>query len=83
MRYEIEITRVSYSTLTFGVEANSEEEAREKALDEARNTSFDEDDADGLRDYQLLRVRVYRRGVGGRVWGVDVTPCFFRKKFVY
>lgn len=62
MRYEIEITRVSYSTLTFGVEANSEKEAREKALDEARNTSFDED---GLRDYQLLRVRAYRRGVGG------------------
>lgn len=79
MRYEIEITRVSYSTLTFGVEANSEKEAREKALDEARNTSFDEDDA----DHQLLRVRAYRRGVGGRVWGVDVTPCFFRKKFVY
>ena len=45
MRYEVEITRVSYSTLTFGVEANSEEEAQEKALDEAYNTSFDEDDA--------------------------------------
>lgn len=45
MRYEVEITRVSYSTLTFGVEANSEEEAQEKALDEACNTSFDEDDA--------------------------------------
>jgi len=50
MRYEIEITRVSYSTLTFGVEANSEKEAREKALDEARNTSFDEDDA----DYEII-----------------------------
>lgn len=50
MRYEIEITRVSYSTLTFGVEANSEEEAQEKALDEARNTSFDEDDA----DYEII-----------------------------
>ena len=46
MRYEVEITRVSYSTLTFGVEANSEEEAQEKALDEACNTSFDEDTAD-------------------------------------
>ena len=45
MRYEVEITRVSYSTLTFGVEANSEEEAQEKAMDEAYNTSFDEDDA--------------------------------------
>ena len=50
MRYEIEITRVSYSTLTFGVEANSEKEAREKALDEARNTSFDDDDA----DYEII-----------------------------
>lgn len=50
MRYEIEITRVSYSTLTFGVEANSEKEAQEKALDEARNTSFDEDDA----DYEII-----------------------------
>ena len=50
MRYEIEITRVSYSTLTFGVEANSEKEAPEKALDEARNTSFDEDDA----DYEII-----------------------------
>lgn len=46
MRYEVEITRVSYSTLTFGVEASSEEEAQEKALDEACNTSFDEDTAD-------------------------------------
>lgn len=46
MRYEVEITRVSYSTLTFGVEANSEEEAKEKAMDEAYNTSFDEDSAD-------------------------------------
>lgn len=46
MRYEVEITRVSYSTLTFGVEANSREEAEEKAMDEAYNTSFDEDDAD-------------------------------------
>ena len=50
MRYEVEITRVSYSTITFGVEANSEKEAREKALDEARNTSFDEDDA----DYEII-----------------------------
>lgn len=46
MRYEVEITRVSYSTLTFGVEANSREEAEEKAMDEAYNTSFDEDNAD-------------------------------------
>lgn len=46
MRYEVEITRVSYSTLTFGVEANSREEAEEKVMDEAYNTSFDEDTAE-------------------------------------
>lgn len=37
---------VTYATLTFGVEASSEEEAEEKAMDEAYNTSFDEDTAD-------------------------------------
>ncbi len=46
MRYEVEITRVSYSTLTFGVEANSEEEAQQLAMDEAYNTGWDEDSAD-------------------------------------
>ena len=46
MKYKVEITRVSYSTLTFGVEANSEEEAQEKAMDEAYNTVWDEDSAD-------------------------------------
>lgn len=46
MKYEVEITRISYSTITFGVEANSKEEAEEKAMDEAYNTSFDEDTAD-------------------------------------
>ena len=45
MKYEVEVTRVSYSTLTFGVEADSEEEAKDKALDCAYNTSFYEDDA--------------------------------------
>ena len=46
MKYEVEITRISYATLTFGVEASSEEEAKELAMDEACNTSFDEDTAD-------------------------------------
>ena len=46
MKYEVEITRISYSTITFGVEANSKEEGEEKAMDEAYNTSFDEDTAD-------------------------------------
>ncbi len=46
MKYEVEITRISYATITFGVEANSQEEAEEKAMDEACNTSFDEDTAE-------------------------------------
>ena len=46
MKYEVEITRISYSTITFGVEANSREEAEEKAMDEAYNTGFDEDTAE-------------------------------------
>ena len=45
MKYEVEITRISYATLTFGVEASSEEEAQALAMDMAYNTSFDEDDA--------------------------------------
>lgn len=42
MKYEVEITRISYATLTFGVEANSEEEAQDLAMDMAYNTGFDE-----------------------------------------
>lgn len=46
MKYEVEITRISYATLTFGVEASSEEEAQDLAMDMAYNTGFDEDTAD-------------------------------------
>ena len=46
MKYEVEITRISYSTITFGVEANSREEAEELAMEQAYNTGFDEDTAD-------------------------------------
>lgn len=46
MKYEVEITRISYATLTFGVEASSEEEAQDLAMEEAYNTSFDEDTAE-------------------------------------
>lgn len=46
MKYEVEITRISYSTLTFGVEANSQEEAEDLAMDMAYNTGFDEDTAE-------------------------------------
>ena len=46
MKYDVEITRISYSTITFIVEASSEEEAKDLAMDEAYNTSFDEDTAE-------------------------------------
>jgi hypothetical protein len=46
MKYEVEITRISYATLTFGVEAGSEEEAKDLAMDIAYNTGFDEDTAE-------------------------------------
>ena len=46
MKYEVEVTRISYSTIAFTVDAASEEEAQELAMDEAYNTSFyDEDSA--------------------------------------
>jgi len=46
MKYEVEVTRIGYSTLTFGVEADSPEQAKEAALNIAYNTSFDEDTSD-------------------------------------
>lgn len=46
MKYEVEITRISYSTVTFTVDAASKEEAKELAMDEAYNTGFDEDTAE-------------------------------------
>ena len=46
MKYDVEVTRISYSTVTFTVDAASEEEAKELAMDEAYNTSFDEDTAE-------------------------------------
>ena len=45
-QFKVEITRTSYSTKSFVVEAHNKEQAEELALDEAYNTSFDEDDAD-------------------------------------
>ena len=49
MKYEVEVTRISYSTVTFTVDAANEEEAKDLAMDEAYNTGFDEDTA----DYQI------------------------------
>ena len=46
MKYEVEITRVSYSTLTFGVEAEDEIQARLIAVEQAANTGWSEDYAD-------------------------------------
>lgn len=46
MKYEVEITRISYATLAFGVEAEDEIKARLIALEQAANTSWDEDYAD-------------------------------------
>lgn len=40
MKYDVEVTRISYSTVTFTVDAASEEEAQELAMNEAYNTVF-------------------------------------------
>ena len=49
MKYEVEVTRISYATITVTVDAESRDEAEDLAMDEAYNTSFDEDSA----DYQI------------------------------
>jgi len=46
MKYEVAVTRISYATVSFLIDAESEEEAKDKALDEAYNTAFDEDTAE-------------------------------------
>lgn len=46
MYYEVEVTRISYATESFLIEADNEERAKELALNEAYNTSFDEDTAE-------------------------------------
>lgn len=53
MKYRVEITRASYSTKTFEVEAENQEQAQQLALDDAYNTVFDEDYA----DYSIENVR--------------------------
>jgi hypothetical protein len=45
MKYEVTISRISYSTLTFGVEAEDKDQAVELALDEAYNTGWSENSA--------------------------------------
>ena len=46
MKYKILVTRISYSSIEFDVEAENEVEARDKALDDAANTVFSEGSAD-------------------------------------
>ena len=42
MKYDVDITRIGCACLTFTVEAENEEEAKEKAREEAFNTSWSE-----------------------------------------
>lgn len=44
--YIVEITRVSYASATFTVNANTKKQAKEKALQEAYDTVFYEDNCD-------------------------------------
>lgn len=46
MKYEVQITRISYSTESFFVDAESEEEAKGKGLEKAYDTAFYEDTAE-------------------------------------
>jgi hypothetical protein len=46
MKYTVEITRITYSSQTFEVEAKNKAEAEDLALDEAYNTEFHEGDAE-------------------------------------
>ena len=45
-KYKLEICRVSYAHNTINIEANSEEEAKTKALDEAGDHNYSEKNAD-------------------------------------
>ena len=44
--YEVEITRNSWSTRTFKVRAESEEDAESTALEKAKNSKFKEEDCE-------------------------------------
>lgn len=46
MKYKVKVTRTGYSVSTFDVEANSPEEAEDKALNKAYNTVFSEYNSD-------------------------------------
>ena len=40
MKYEVEVTRISYASEIFLIEADNEEQAQELAMDKAYNTGF-------------------------------------------
>jgi hypothetical protein len=44
--FKVTINRIAYSTKEFSIEANSEEEAKQKAMQLAADTEFSEKDAD-------------------------------------
>lgn len=47
-RYTVDITRLGWGTMPIAVEANSYDEAKEKACDEAGNYLFSDDDSEYL-----------------------------------
>ena len=49
--YEVSVCRISYGFINIRVEANSEKEAKEIALDQAGNHLFSEHDADYEANY--------------------------------
>lgn len=59
MKYTIDITRTGYSTKSFEVEAETQQEAMDLAIEEAYNTSFVEDDA----DYDVINVRKTKKEI--------------------
>ena len=45
-KFKIEVARISYASRIIEIEADTEEQAKEKAIDEAGNYEFSEHDAD-------------------------------------
>ena len=52
MKYKVSVTRISYASKEFEVEAENEMEAKNNALDKAYNTVFGEDGAD--YEYEII-----------------------------
>ena len=54
MRYKVDVYRTAYASRTIEVEAESEDEAIEKALDTAGNYYFSENNAEYEAEYAEL-----------------------------